>query len=250
MRKISPIQAIQAGWIRYKNKAGMYTAFTLFSFVVSVVIATVSGSIGGVFSFNLFIQTTIIAITAGIGDALLTIGYAHFARKDEAGEEVEFGNFLDGFRYNVKSLIVVIVATVLISQIFSLLLPNELMTFQLTEEQSRDFELLRIAFEDLGALIFANLGSIGLFLSLQMVLQIVLILAPYFASLKGRDGFQSLVDSIKLALPNFLEIFLVLFIVSLIAIPVVIFTIGLGILVIVPFVQLVAYDIFVQLTEE
>ena len=92
--------------------------------------------------------------------------------------------------------------------------------------------------------------SICLFLGLQMVLQIVLILAPYFASLKGRDGFQSLVDSIKLALPNFLEIFLALFIVSLIAIPVVIFTIGLGILVIVPFVQLVAYDIFAQLTEE
>ena len=102
MRKISPIQAIQAGWIRYKNKAGMYTAFTLFSFVVSVVIATVSGSIGGAFSFNLFIQTTIIAITAGIGYALLTIGYAHFARKDEAGEEAEFGNFLDGYLRDIS----------------------------------------------------------------------------------------------------------------------------------------------------
>lgn len=250
MRKISPTQAIQAGWIRYKNKAGMYTAFTVFSLVVSLVFATVAGGIGGLFSFNTFIQTTIIAIIAGIGSGLLNVGYAHFARKDEAGEDVEFGNFLDGFRINVKSIVVVMVATVVLSQLSTLLMPSELMTFQLTEDQSQDFELMMMAFEDLSEVLQANMGSFYLFVGLQIFLSIVLMFAPYFASLNGKDGLESLADSIKLALPNFLKIFLVIFLVALIAIPVTILTIGLGLLVIVPFMQLVAYDIFAQLTEE
>jgi uncharacterized membrane protein len=250
MRKISPTQAIQAGWIRYKNKAGMYTAFTVFSLVVSLVFATVAGGIGGLFSFNTFIQTTIIAIIAGIGSGLLNVGYAHFARKDEAGEDVEFGNFLDGFRINVKSIVVVMVATVVLSQLSTLLMPSELMTFQLTEDQSQDFELMMMAFEDLSEVLQANMGSFYLFVGLQIFLSIVLMFAPYFASLNGKDGLESLADSIKLALPNFLKIFLAIFLVALIAIPVTVLTIGLGLLVIVPFMQLVAYDIFAQLTEE
>ena len=228
----------------------MYTAFTVFSLVVSLVFATVAGGIGGLFSFNTFIQTTIIAIIAGIGSGLLNVGYAHFARKDEAGEDVEFGNFLDGFRINVKSIVVVMVATVVLSQLSTLLMPPELMTFQLTEDQSQDFELMMMAFEDLSEVLQANMGSFYLFVGLQIFLSIVLMFAPYFASLNGKDGLESLADSIKLALPNFLKIFLVIFLVALIAIPVTILTIGLGLLVIVPFMQLVAYDIFAQLTEE
>jgi len=228
----------------------MYTAFTVFSLVVSLVFATVAGGIGGLFSFNTFIQTTIIAIIAGIGSGLLNVGYAHFARKDEAGEDVEFGNFLDGFRINVKSIVVVMVATVVLSQLSTLLMPSELMTFQLTEDQSQDFELMMMAFEDLSEVLQANMGSFYLFVGLQIFLSIVLMFAPYFASLNGKDGLESLADSIKLALPNFLKIFLVIFLVALIAIPVTILTIGLGLLVIVPFMQLVAYDIFAQLTEE
>lgn len=228
----------------------MYTAFTVFSLVVSLVFATVAGGIGGLFSFNTFIQTTIIAIIAGIGSGLLNVGYAHFARKDEAGEDVEFGNFLDGFRINVKSIVVVMVATVVLSQLSTLLMPPELMTFQLTEDQSQDFELMMMAFEDLSEVLQANMGSFYLFVGLQIFLSIVLMFAPYFASLNGKDGLESLADSIKLALPNFLKIFLAIFLVALIAIPVTVLTIGLGLLVIVPFMQLVAYDIFAQLTEE
>ena len=228
----------------------MYTAFTLFSVIVSIVVATVATRIGGVFAFNTFIQTTVIAILAGIVSGLLNVGFAHFARKDEAGEDVEFGLFLDGFRINVKSVIVVMVATVMLSQIASLLMPPELMTFQLTEEQSQDFELMMMAFEDLSEVLQANMGSFYLFVGLQIFLSIALMFAPYFASLNGKDGLESLADSIKLALPNFLKIFLAILLVTLIAIPVTILTIGLGLLVIVPFMQLVAYDIFAQLTEE
>ena len=104
MRKISSRQAVQAGWIRYKNKAGMYTAFTLFSVIVSIIVATVAARIGGLFAFNTFIQTTVIAILAGIVSGLLNVGFAHFARKDQAGEDVEFGHFLDGFRFNVNRM--------------------------------------------------------------------------------------------------------------------------------------------------
>ena len=250
MRKISPTQAVQAGWIRYKNKAGMYTAYTVFSLVVSVVFATVAGGIGGLFSFNTFIQTTIIAIIAGIGSGLLNVGFAHFARKDEAGQEVEFGNFLDGFRINTKSVVVVMVATVVLSQLSSLLMPQELMTFQLTEEQSQDFELMMMAFEDLSEVLQANMGNFYLFIGLQILLSIVLMFAPYFASLNGKDGLESLAESIKLAFPNFFQIFFALLLITLIAIPVTVMTLGLGLLVIVPLVQLLAYDIFAQLTDE
>jgi uncharacterized membrane protein len=142
------------------------------------------------------------------------------------------------------------VAMVMLSQIASLLMPPELMTFQLTEEQSQDFELMMMAFEDLSEVLQANMGSFYLFVGLQIFLSIVLMFAPYFASLNGKDGLESLADSIKLALPNFLKIFLAIFLVALIAIPVTVLTIGLGLLVIVPFMQLVAYDIFAQLTEE
>ena len=163
---------------------------------------------------------------------------------------MEFGHFLDGFRINVKSVIVVMVAMVMLSQIASLLMPPELMTFQLTEEQSQDFELMMMAFEDLSEVLQANMGSFYLFVGLQIFLSIVLMFAPYFASLNGKDGLESLADSIKLALPNFIKIFLAIFLVALIAIPVTVLTIGLGLLVIVPFMQLVAYDILAQLTEE
>ena len=141
---------------------------------------------------------------------------------------MEFGHFLDGFRINVKSVIVVMVATVMLSQIASLLMPPELMSFQLTEEQSQDFELMMMAFEDLSQVLKANTGSFYLFVGLQIFLSIALMFAPYFASLNGKDGLESLADSIKLALPNFLKIFLAILLVTLIAIPVTVLTIGLG----------------------
>ncbi len=228
----------------------MYTAFTLFSLIVSIVVTTVSNGISGVFSFNTFIHNTTIAIIVGIVSGLLNVGFAHFARKDEAGEDVEFSHFLDGFRFNVKSVTVVIVVTVLLSQISSLIMPEELTTFQLTEEQSQDFELMMMAFEDVSAVLQANIGKFCLFVGLQVFLSIVLIFAPYFASLIGKDGIESLADSVRLTLPHFLKIFLALLLITLIAIPVTVLTIGLGLLVIVPLMHLVAYDIFSQLTKE
>lgn len=250
MRKISPTQSVQAAWIRYKNKAGMYTAFTLFFLVVSMVIAGVANGIGTIFSFNTFIQTTVIAMIAGAGGGLLNVGFGHFARKDEAGEEVEFDNFLDGFRIHVKSLVIVMIATVLLSQISTLLMPQELMAFQLTEEQSQDYELMMMAFEDLSEVLKSNLGNLYLFIAIQIILNILLMFAPYFASLEGKDGLESMVFSIRLALSNFLRIFLALLLITLIAIPVTILTVGLGLLVIVPLIQLVAYDIYSQLVDE
>ena len=98
MTKINPYQTAQAGWIRYKNKGGLYTAFTVFSIIVSLVITTAASSIGSIFTFNTFFQTTSMALIAGTFGGLLNIGYGHFARADEKGVPVEFGNFLEGFK--------------------------------------------------------------------------------------------------------------------------------------------------------
>ena len=157
----------------------------------------------------------------------------------------------------------VIVATVILSQLTSLILPQEFMAVQLTEEQSQDFELLKIVFEDLSEVVQENIGSFYLYFGLQIFLSVLLMFAPYLASLNGKDGLESLADSIKLALPNFLTIFLAFFFVislpALIAVLALILAsqistlltvltvlaVGLSPLVIVPFLCLLSFDIFV-----
>ena len=249
MRKINPLHAVHAGWIRFKNKAGLYVAFTVFSFVVSLVITTVASGVGVAFTFSTFLQATVVALLAGIGSGLLNVGYAHFALLDEQGAEVEFGDFLRGFKVNVKSLVVVMVATVLLSQFTSLLMPQELLSFQLDQEQSQDFEEFMMAFEELVEVMSANMTSFYLFVIAQLLLSVLFLFAPYNASLEGMDAVDALKRSLSTALPQFFQIFIALLIVVVLAIPLVVLTLGLGVLVVIPVVQLVAYDMYAQLTD-
>ena len=250
MTKINPYHTAQAGWIRFKNKGGLYTAFTVFSIIVSLVIATAASSIGSIFTFNTFFQTTVMALIAGAFGGLLNIGYAHFARADEQGVPVEFGNFLEGFKSHVRSLVLVMVATVILSQLSTLIMPVELREFQLTEEQTQDMELLLMAVEDLSEAVNANIfGTYG-YVFLSLFLSIAFMFAPYFASLEGEDAINALRRSVSLSLRHFLRIFLTIALTLLVAIPFLVITLGFGVLIVIPVLQLVSYDIYAQLTQE
>ena len=193
MRKIHPLQAIQAGWIRYSNKAGMYTSFTIMTLLISLVLTAVASGIGNIFSFNTFIQGTVVAILVGVVGGVINIGYAHFAAKDESGVDVEFGDFFLGFSENVKSLVLVLIATVFVSQISALTTPQELQNLNLEEEnQIQSLEELSMIFEEIVVVFLDNIGSILSFLALQLFLGIVLMFAPFAASLEKQDAIQAL----------------------------------------------------------
>ena len=134
MRKIYPLQSIQAGWIRFSNNAGMYSSFAIISALISLVLTTVASGIGNIFSLDSFIQGVVVGIIVGVLGGIINIGYAHFAAKDELGDDVEFGDFFLGFSQNIKSLIWVLIATVLVSQLSVLFIPQELQSLNLEEQ--------------------------------------------------------------------------------------------------------------------
>ena len=213
-------------------------------------LTTAASSIGSIFTFNTFFQTTSMALIAGTFGGLLNIGYGHFARADEKGVPVEFGNFLEGFKSHARSLVLVMIATVIISQLSTLIMPVELREFQLTEEQTQDMELLLMAVEDLSEAVNANVfGTYG-YVFLSLFLSIAFMFAPYFASLEGDDAITALRRSVTLSLRHFFRIFLTIALTLLIAIPFLVVTIGFGVLIVLPVLQLVSYDIYAQLTQE
>ena len=250
MRKISVSQALQAGWIRYKNKAGMYTAFGVFSIVVSLVIAGVAGGVGSAFGSQIFLQNLVTSLIAGVGGAFLSIGYAHFAKRDHAGEDVEFGDFFGGLRMNAKQLVVVSVITILVGQLGMLLLPADLLNYTMELQDQADPEEVMMIVEDM----IASYQDHGLQLFLLILLQIIFALAfmfaPYSASLEGKDPLEAIKWSAGNAANNVLPIIAVGIIMTLIAVVGTIFTLGLGLLIIIPYFSLISYDMYTQLFDE
>jgi hypothetical protein len=264
MRKIHPLQAIHAGWIRYSNKAGMYSSFTIMTILISLVLTSVASGIGNIFSFNSFIQGTVVAILVGVVGGIINIGYAHFAAKDESGDDVEFGDFFLGFSENVKSLMLVLIATALVSQLSVLSIPKELQNLNLEEEsQIQNLEELTMLAEEFGVVFWDNIGSILTFLAIQCFLGIVLMFAPFTASLEKQDAIQALRFSIVSALPNFFNI-LFAYLIIVLAIALCAFLLSLlgaagliilmissfiGLFIFIPVLNLIAYDMFSQLKE-
>ena len=264
MRKIHPLQSIQAGWIRFSNRAGMYSSFAIISILISLVLTTIASGIGNIFSFDSFIQGLVVGIIAGVLGGIINIGYAHFAAKDELGDDVEFGDFFMGFSQNIKSLIWVLMATVLVSQLSVLFIPQELQSLNLEEQgQFQNLEELTILAEELGVVFWDNIGGILIFFAIHMFFGIVLIFAPFAASLGKQNPIQALHFSIANALSNFFNILftyliLALAIVIIAYVLILLGTVGLIILVIscfigffvfIPVLNLIVYDMFSQLKD-
>ncbi|MCO4791974.1 MAG: hypothetical protein KC437_07960, partial [Flavobacteriales bacterium] len=138
MKKISPGQAIQAGWLRFKNQAALYVAFTVVYFIILTLISSVGNGVGTMFGFlgGAKVSLAISSIISGVAASFLTLGYAHVARKDQLGEPVEFGTFFDSFRVNQKPLLQVSVVTSLVGLISVIMFPDEF--FNMASGQIQD----------------------------------------------------------------------------------------------------------------
>ena len=111
-------------------------------------------------------------------------------------------------------------------------------------------ELLLMAVEDLSEAVNANIfGTYG-YVFLSLFFSIAFMFAPYFASLEGEDAVNALRRSVSLSLRHFLRIFLTIALTLLVAIPFLVITLGFGVLIVIPVLQLVSYDIYAQLTQE
>ena len=249
MRKIAPLYALQAGWVRYKNRAGMYTAYGVVSLILSGMVSGVITGASSVIGSVPMVQIAITSVVVGVVSAMLAMGYAHFAGKDHRGEEVEFGDFFLGFKQNGKKLAAVATVVALVTQLSALIVPQELRSVQ-QQSQSGDPEELMMFFEDMYGVILENATSIYAYLSLIVVFSIVVVFANYRASLAGDDPVDAFRWSVQNATPNFLRIIALNLLIVLISVPAIILTLGLGLLVIIPWASLCMYDAYTQLLPE
>ena len=142
MRKISPTQAVRRLDKIQEQGRYVHRIWSLASSLDSIR----HGCWGNwrIIFLNTFIQTTIIAIIAGIGSGLLNVGFAHFARKDEAAKtwNLKFPRRIPHQReircsrdgsHNIAFTTIVAVNAARVNG------------FSATEEQSQDFELMMMA---------------------------------------------------------------------------------------------------------
>lgn len=144
-------------------------------------------------------------------------------------------------------------------------MPQELQNLNLEEEnQIQNLEELIMLFEEIGVVFWDNVGSILSFLAIQLFLGIVLMFAPFAASLEKQDAIQALRSSIASALPNVFNI-LIAYLMIVLAVAIFAFLLSLlgttgliilmiscfiGLFVFIPFLNLMAYDMFSQLKDD
>ena len=86
-------------------------------------------------------------------------------------------------------------------------IPQELESLNLEEQgQFQNLEELTLLAEELGVVFWDNIGGFLIFFAIHMFLGIVLIFAPFAASLEKQNPIQALHFSIANALPNFFNI--------------------------------------------
>ena len=249
MNKISPVQAIQAGWVRFKNQAALYVAFTVVYFVILTLISSVGNGVGAMFGFlgGAKASLAISSIISGVAASFLTLGYAHVARKDQLGEAVEFGTFFDAFRVNQKPLLQVSLVTSLVGLISVIMFPDEF--FNMASGQIQDPDELLMLIQDMGIDMRESSGTLIAVGLIQLVFSIGLMFSTYKASIEGSDLFESITWSFKVSMPNFLRIFITFFLVGILTVIFTVLTLFIGLLAIIPIVMLVYYDMYDQVTD-
>ena len=250
MKKIDPFYAIQAGWVRYKNNAGMYTAFTIIYLVACLMIALIGSGMGQMFGlFGDRVASLISVIAVGVGTTFLTMGYAHVARKDERGELIEFGDFFTAFQINQKSLIGVVIITALVSQVGTFLMPDEILYLGSEGEYTtiEDFQML---FEDMGQLYAQNAGILVFIFLIQLVFGVGFMFSTYRASIAGADVLESLKWSFPRAWRNFFRIVFLGLITSIMVAILTIVTFLVGLIVIIPWLMLVQFEMYDQVDDK
>jgi uncharacterized membrane protein len=250
MNKISPGQAIQAGWVRFKNQAALYVAFTVVYFVLLTLISSVGNGVGTMFGFLGGAKATlaISSIISGVAASFLTLGYAHVARKDQLGEAVEFGTFFDAFRVNQKPLLQVSLVTSLAGLISVIMFPDEF--FNMASGQIQDPDEILMLIQDMSIDLRESSGTLIAVGLIQLVFSIGLMFSTYKASIDGSDLFESITWSFKVSIPNFLRIFITFFLVGILTAFFTVVTLFIGLLAIIPIIILVYYDMYDQVSDD
>jgi hypothetical protein len=243
MNKINPLYTFQASWIRYKNNAGLYTAFLIVYFLLSLV---VSGIVAVLSTVSALLSTTLL----GIFTAFLVMGYAHVARLDEEGQSVAFGDFFHAFRSNAGKLLQVTLLSLLVSNIALVFYPEEVLSLMNGEFQDNQSpEELMMQIERLWEALPQYSGIMTVMGLFQLLFGIGFQFAPYCATLEGKGLLESIQWSFVQAFGNFWRILATYVLLILLIVVGTIFTLGLGLLVLIPFAFLVNYDLYDQLVE-
>jgi len=251
MKKIDPFYALQAGWVRYKNKAGMYTAYTIIFFIASVLIAQVAAGLAGMLGFmGVRLATLIMSLVVGAGSMFLSMGFAHVARMDERGESVEFGDFFHAFKVNQKQLFGVVLITTLIGQIGGFFMPEEISALGSGQFDFNNMDEIQMVFEDMADIYAENSGIIVLVALVQIVFGVGFMFSTYRASMEGEELMEALQWSFPRAWKNFLRLLVLGILVFVIAMVMSLITFFIGLLAIIPWLILVQYDIYDQLCDK
>ena len=250
MKKISPGQAIQAGWLRFKNQAALYVAFTVVYFIMLTLISSVGNGVGTMFGFlgGAKVSLALSSIISGVAASFLTLGYAHVARKDQLGEPVEFGTFFDAFRVNQKPLLQVSVVSSLVGLISVIMFPDEF--FNMASGQIQDPDEILMMIQDMGIDLRESSGTLIAVGLIQLVFSIGLMFSTYKASIEGSDLFESITWSFRVSMPNFFRIFITFFLVGILTIIFSVLTLFIGLLAIIPIITLVYYDMYDQVSDD
>ena len=251
MKKIDPFYALQAGWVRYKNKAGMYTAYTIIFFIASVLIAQVAAGLAGMLGFmGVRLATLIMSLVVGAGSMFLSMGFAHVARMDERGESVEFGDFFHAFKVNQKQLFGVVLITTLIGQIGGFFMPEEISALGSGQFDFNNMDEIQMVFEDMADIYAENSGIIVLVALVQIVFGVGFMFSTYRASMEGDELMEALQWSFPRAWKNFLRLLILGLMVAVLAMVLTLLTLFIGLLVIIPWLILVQYDVYDQLCDK
>ncbi|MEY2970878.1 MAG: hypothetical protein RLZZ599_1251 [Bacteroidota bacterium] len=251
MKKIDPFYALQAGWVRYKNKAGMYTAYTIVFFIASVLIAQVATGLAGMLGFmGVRLSTLIMSLVVGAGSMFLSMGFAHVARMDERGESVEFGDFFHAFKVNQKQLFGVVLITTLIGQIGGFFMPEEIGALATGQLDFNNLDEVQMMFEDMAEIYVEHSGIIVLVALIQIVFGVGFMFSTYRASMEGDELMEALQWSFPRAWKNFLRLLVLGIMVFVIAMVMSLITFFIGLLAIIPWLILVQYDIYDQLCDK
>jgi len=251
MKKIDPFYALQAGWVRYKNKAGMYTAYTIIFFIASVLIAQVAAGLAGMLGFmGVRLATLIMSLVVGAGSMFLSMGFAHVARMDERGESVEFGDFFHAFKVNQKQLFGVVLITTLIGQIGGFFMPEEISALGSGQFDFNNMDEIQMVFEDMADIYAENSGIIVLVALVQIVFGVGFMFSTYRASMEGEELMEALQWSFPRAWKNSLRLLVLGILVFVIAMVMSLITFFIGLLAIIPWLILVQYDIYDQLCDK
>ncbi|MEY2964008.1 MAG: hypothetical protein RL754_1269 [Bacteroidota bacterium] len=248
MGKISPLYALQAAWVRYKNKGGMYTVFFIVGLFVSFAASSFALAIGGALTFlNTTLGSMVAALLVGVVSTFITLGYAHFARQDEQGLQPVFNNFFDGFKSHTKTVIAVALVVTLVSQFIQLGLTSDVPVFEMGEETG-DFEEMLMALEDYSETIMPYVPQILISVVLLMLFSLFVMFAPYHSSFTGEGLAYSLKWSAKSVLGNLLPILFTYLAAIIIGTFLVVLTFGLAVLVFAPYLNLLQYELYDQLS--